>query len=188
MVLGTLVNDHEDFRQGSSTMPFNRPETIDSAVLEGLGRGPGTYVLLFELETPCRLEVGKRGVFDFPSGWYAYTGSALGPGGLTTRLRHHLGRATRPHWHMDYLRPRGRIAEIWYGRGLSFDEHQWAAALQAMAGTPTVASKFGSSDCRCTTHLIHFPMQPNIDRFRRRQVRSAGRRRPSIYRLVISGR
>jgi len=168
-------------------MPSNRPEPIASAVLEGLGRGSGTYVLLLELETPCRLKVGKRGVFDFPSGWYAYTGSARGPGGLTARLRHHLSLAARPHWHMDYLRPRGRITEIWYGRDFSYDEHRWAAVLQAMAGTPTVAAKFGSSDCRCATHLIHFTMQPGIDRFRCRQVRSPGRRRPSICRVVICG-
>ena len=168
-------------------IPPNRSEIVDTTILGSLRAKSGPYVLLLELETLSRLAVGKWGVIAFPAGWYAYAGSAIGPGGLAARLRHHLGFATRPHWHMDYLRPRGRITEIWYGQGSPHDEHRWAAVLQAMAGTPTVAPKFGSSDCRCTTHLIHFPARPAIDRFRRRQDRSPERRRPSIYRLVVEG-
>lgn len=145
----------------------------------------GTYVLILELELLCRLSVGKLGVFIFPAGWYAYTGSALGPGGLPARIQHHLRIATRPHWHMDYLRSRGCMREIWYGRGPHYDEHQWAAFLCSMPGGVAVVPGFGSSDCRCETHLVHFPARPNIRSFKRRQHATRNTARPPIYNLLI---
>jgi len=145
----------------------------------------GTYVLIFELKSLSRLSVGKRGVFTFPAGWYAYTGSALGPGGLPARIRHHLGIASRPHWHMDYLRPRGNMREIWYGQGPRYDEHQWAACLRSMPGGVAVVPGFGSSDCQCETHLVHFPTRPEIRPFKRRQPSSTAAARPPIYCLLI---
>ena len=153
----------------------------------GLRIKSGTYVLVFHLESDCRLTVGKLGRFSFPAGWYAYAGSAHGPGGLAARLGHHLHIATHPHWHMDYLRPHGSIAEIWYGRGPAVDEHRWAACLRWMAGSPAAIPGFGSSDCRCDSHLIYFPIRPAIARFRHRQQRLPGVRRRPVFRLPIRG-
>lgn len=145
----------------------------------------GTYVLVFELSSYIRLLVGKLGDFDFPAGWYAYAGSACGPGGLPARIRHHLGIASRPHWHMDYLRPLGCLREIWYGQGAGYDEHQWTASLRAMPGARTLAPGFGSSDCHCETHLVYFPTQPGIKAFRRRQQSVAGVAHAPIYRCQL---
>ena len=153
--------------------------------LQGLKIKKGTYVLIFNLESDCRIAVGKLGWFAFPSGWYAYSGSALGPGGLAGRLRHHLHIAGHPHWHMDFLRPHGRIAEIWYGHGPAYDEHRWSGILVRMAGTRAVAKGFGSSDCRCETHLIHFTTQPAIASFRFRQHILPGTKRRPVYRLGV---
>jgi len=145
----------------------------------------GIYVLILNLRSECRLVVGKLGRFTFPAGWYAYVGSALGSGGLAARLRHHLHRAGHPHWHIDFLRRRAGISEIWYGCGLTFDEHRWADILQCMAGTCRIAPGFGSSDCRCETHLIFFAAQPAIARFRRRQPAVPKIKRRPIYRLPV---
>ena len=144
----------------------------------------GTYILIFELKTLHRLSVGKLGRLTFSAGWYAYTGSAQGPGGLAARVHHHLRIAPHPHWHMDYLRPRGRIREVWYGQGEDYGEHQWAACLEMMPHAAVAAPGFGSSDCACRTHLIYFPTRPNIAVFKRRQPVKAGVTRPSIYRLT----
>lgn len=145
----------------------------------------GTYILVIELVSHARLLVGKLGGFDFPAGWYAYAGSACGPGGLSARIRHHMGIATRPHWHMDYLRPLGCLQEIWYGRGAGYDEHRWAADLRDMPDVRVVAPGFGSSDCCCETHLVYFPHRPGIKRFRQRQRSTTGVARPPIYGLSI---
>ena len=155
--------------------------------IKGLRLKKGTYVLVFNLESDYRLTVGKLGRFAFPAGWYAYVGSAFGPGGLAARLGHHLHIARHPHWHMDYLRSHGRITEIWYGHGPAFDEHRWTEVLRWMAGTRAVTPGFGSSDCRCETHLIYFAAQPAISRFRRRQPKLSGVRGRPVYRLPLVG-
>lgn len=148
----------------------------------------GTYVLLLELDSARRLTVGRLGEFDFPAGWYAYAGSARGPGGLAARLRHHRRLAARPHWHLDYLRPHGRIAECWYGAAGVHDEHRWAAELLAMTRTAPVAPGFGSSDCACATHLVVFPTRPDIRTFRRRLSVRRGGTHGTIYRHVLEAR
>jgi Uri superfamily endonuclease len=153
----------------------------------GLKVNFGTYVLILELKSFIRLTVGKLGICSFPAGWYTYTGSALGPGGLPARIRHHMGIATRPHWHMDYLRPRGYMEEVWYGRGPHYDEHRWTACLRSMPGSVTVVPGFGSSDCRCETHLVYFPERPAIRPFKRRQKATTETARPPIYCLPVDG-
>ncbi len=50
-----------------------------------------------------RLEIGRLGSFNIIPGFYAYVGSAFGPGGLRARIRHHLESVAQPHWHIDYL-------------------------------------------------------------------------------------
>jgi Uri superfamily endonuclease len=86
---------------------------------------------------------------------------------------------------MDYLRPLGCLQEIWYGRGAGYDEHRWAADLREMPDARVVAPGFGSSDCCCETHLVHFRHRPGIRRFRQRQRSTAGVARPRIYGLSI---
>ena len=93
--------------------------------------------------------------------------------------------ANRPHWHVDYLRLKGYIQEIWYGRGAYYDEHRWTARLRSMPHADVLVPGFGSSDCRCETHLVYFPLRPDINRFRREQPRAADAvARPPIYRWV----
>ena len=70
----------------------------------GLPRLAGTYVLMLGLPRLATIGVGRLGHFQFPVGWYAYAGSAHGPGGLAARISRHL-RVPKPlHWHVDYLR------------------------------------------------------------------------------------
>lgn len=73
---------------------------------------PGTYGLILWLPYDTRARIGRLGTYDFPAGWYAYWGSAHGPGGLAARIRHHVNLTTRPHWHFDFLRPHGQIKAV----------------------------------------------------------------------------
>ncbi len=67
----------------------------------------------FYLVKSC-ITVGKFGELVFPAGDYMYLGSAMGPGGLFARLSHHLRVASKPHWHIDWLRQYAALPEIWY--------------------------------------------------------------------------
>jgi Uri superfamily endonuclease len=70
----------------------------------------GVYQLHLRLDKPKRIRVGKLGVFTFPAGRYIYTGSAMN--GLIGRLRRHLKKRKKLHWHIDYLLRHAKIETI----------------------------------------------------------------------------
>ena len=128
----------------------------------------GTYVLVAFLSRRQRLEIGRLGVCNMPPGYYAYVGSALGPGGLQARLRHHLGVHPRPHWHLDYLLAHARPVEVWCALSARKLERAMAAALGRFPDLRMPVPGFGSSDYRRdgTSHLFHSRCRPSFDRFK----------------------
>lgn len=118
---------------------------------------PGTYVLLLWLGKSKPIVVGKLGSIDFASGYYAYVGSAMGPGGLAARVRHHLRTNKKAHWHMDYLRPAVRIDGLFIATGRRIREHAWALRLAAAPVSGRSIDGFGCTDCRCGSHLYQLP-------------------------------
>lgn len=126
---------------------------------------PGTYVLIVRLCQRMTVAVGKLGAFDFPAGWYAYAGSARGPGGLAARVSRHCRKSKTPHWHIDYLRAHAKPVAAWYATGLEKRECSWARILLKLTGASIPASGFGASDCRCPTHLVRFPTPPDLSAF-----------------------
>ena len=114
---------------------------------------PGSYLLILRLHQPITLRIGRLGTYAFPAGYYAYAGSALGPGGLAARVGRHLRREKRLHWHIDYLLEVAEVEDVRMEPGADRLECAWARRLLD-AGGVVVAPGFGASDCRCPTHLI----------------------------------
>lgn len=114
-------------------------------------------MLLLWLGKSIPIVVGKLGRIDFASGYYAYVGSAMGPGGLAARIRHHLRTNKKTHWHMDYLRPAVRIDGLFIATGRSIREHAWALRLAAAPVSGRSIDGFGCTDCRCGSHLYQLP-------------------------------
>jgi Uri superfamily endonuclease len=70
------------------------------------GATGGTYTLLIALEEDASVETGSLGTVELPAGHYAYTGSALGPGGFARVDRHRevaAGERDVRQWHVDHL-------------------------------------------------------------------------------------
>jgi len=111
----------------------------------------GAYVLFIHLPQTRTIEVGRLGVSRFPEGTYLYVGSALN--NLEKRVARHKAKRKRLRWHIDYLLQCAEIQEVFTIR----TESRIECTLNRMISqTPavTVAMKgFGSSDCRCVTHL-----------------------------------
>ncbi len=139
----------------------------DQPLIANLGRG--TYVLIVRLQPGRSLQVGKLGRFDVPAGWYAYVGSALG--GLGRRLKRHLAPVSRLHWHIDYLNAAGRLDAIWLSETSVRRECVWASLLKDMPEATFPVPGFGSSDCRCESHLLYFPCNPALDVFQAQVAR-----------------
>lgn len=133
-----------------------------------LPKNKGTYALILRLDVGRAIQVGKLGAFEFPAGYYLYTGSAFGPGGLAGRLGRHLApdhSAKATHWHIDYLRRWAPIVAIWFGEHKTPREHDWATQAELLAGGRCPAPRFGASDCRCRSHLFYFAQPPVAERF-----------------------
>ncbi len=123
----------------------------------------GTYVLALWLAAPQTIAVGRLARTEFPSGWYLYVGSALGPGGLRARLSRHWRRLVsgkRAHWHLDYLREVAAWGGAWASHSEERLECTWAEILRRRPGASTVVREFGASDCHCPGHLVRVASLP----------------------------
>lgn len=154
----------------------------------------GTYVLALWLKAPADISIGRLGVFRFPAGWYLYTGSAFGPGGLRARLARHQRRfasGKRAHWHVDYLRERAVWGGAWCSSAARRLECTWAAALQRLPGARIVVPGFGASDCRCLSHLVHVLALPGEDWFAgvlgAERIAVAGKELDELLETLIAG-
>lgn len=116
----------------------------------------GSYVLMLWLAEPRTIGVGKLGECAFQAGYYFYVGSALGAGGLAGRLKHHCN-PRKLHWHVDYLRSIAELQEIWFTADEQRRECQVVAELARLPQLTRPFPGFGSSDCRCLSHLFYCP-------------------------------
>ena len=112
----------------------------------------GTYIIVLYVVKSQRIQIGKLGRFQFKKGYYAYVGSAFGPGGLNSRIKHHIEPKKRYHWHIDYLNP--AVKEVWVSDPGERLEHEWAGSLGKIASDQIPG--FGCSDCSCESHLFYF--------------------------------
>ena len=114
----------------------------------------GTYLLILELKGNQKISVGKLPNTFFCYGTYVYVGQARN--GLQQRLNRHLRKEKKLFWHIDYLLSKAGIKEIWVKRDF-FDECLTIKNVKNdMKDSFFPLKKFGSSDCRCPSHLLSF--------------------------------
>lgn len=121
-------------------------------VVLGIVTAGGVYTLLIELDASAEIGVGALGALTFDPGWYAYCGSALGPGGFSRISRHRdiaTGASEVRHWHVDSLlgHPDSSIDTV---RTTADIDGECTIATN-IDGEPV--PEFGCSDCNCETHL-----------------------------------
>jgi Uri superfamily endonuclease len=113
----------------------------------------GAYVLLIELRQGFEFTSGRFDGQRLSPGFYAYCGSAKGPGGLSARVRRHMRRDKKIHWHVDYLTAVEEIVQV--GVQVDGSECELVGRLLTTPGTHVPIQGFGSSDCAvCTAHLV----------------------------------
>ena len=139
---------------------------------------PGTYALV--LASPSRevINVGKLGKLKLQKGYYGYIGSAFGPGGLKARINYHNRLSVKPHWHIDYIKPFVEIMDVWYSYDVHSYEHNWTNIFLKFLDVSIPLNGFGSSDCKCKTHLFYLNKKPSLKRFRIRLYKSYSYHKP----------
>ena len=115
---------------------------------------PGAYILLIGLTQPVAVTAKPFPGVTFQPGWYIYTGSANGPGGMRARVARHLRHDKRAHWHVDHLTREAKVTAVCFSGA---DECRLMDTLIAAAGFTVPVPGFGSTDCqRCDSHLARW--------------------------------
>lgn len=111
------------------------------------------YAIHLDVPTERMIEIGKLGTFHFEKGIYIYVGSAKR--NITARIDRHKKIEKKLKWHFDYLRPYGSIIKIITYENQS-GECDLAEKIRKAVGGTLPVRKFGSSDCKCFSHLIYY--------------------------------
>jgi len=113
----------------------------------------GTYCLIIYLRKDSDIKIGSLGNINFKKGYYVYVGSALNS--LESRLKRHLSNDKKIFWHVDYLLNdrSADLVDIVY----AVDDDKWECSLASqISDNGSEISKFGCSDCNCSSHLFRF--------------------------------
>jgi Uri superfamily endonuclease len=128
----------------------------DIREVSGKKQDKGTYILLTKLAKTQKIKPGKLPEADYNKGIYMYIGRART--GLRARIKRHIRSQKKLFWHIDYLMQKAKIVDIWIRQNY-FGECSTADEIRNFkpAAAKTILG-FGSSDCRCRSHLFYFPL------------------------------
>lgn len=107
----------------------------------------GIYTLLLDLQSTA-ITIGSLGKIHF-DGIYAYVGSAQNS--MENRIARHFAKKKRLHWHIDYLTTSAKCKTLY---ALCSETSGRECSLGRSIGSKAEpVPGFGSSDCRCFSHL-----------------------------------
>ena len=110
----------------------------------------GCYCLIIKVEENKNLKIGKKLKVEFKKGYYVYIGSAMN--GLESRVKRHLSKSKKLHWHIDYLLKYSQIIEVIY----NIDQKVECELSKELSKRNEYIQDFGCSDCECDSHLYYF--------------------------------
>lgn len=116
----------------------------------------GSYMILLEVKSKKKINIGKMGEIVFEPAYYIYTGSAMA--NLEKRIKRHRSLRKKLHWHIDYLRQEGDLLADFPVRSSKDLECEIADKVSEISDF--IIPDFGSSDCKCNSHLSGFKENP----------------------------
>ena len=120
----------------------------------------GAYCIIMRLKYDKKIKIGNLGVFDFPEGFYVYVGSAMK--NLEERILRHYSSIKKKKWHIDYFLENAEITKFIVFPSNKKQECEIAKNL--LENGTLIAEKFGSTDCKCKTHLIYFVTKKELSK------------------------
>ncbi|MEN2975034.1 MAG: GIY-YIG nuclease family protein [Candidatus Caldarchaeales archaeon] len=112
----------------------------------------GVYILVLDIARRVKIRIGSLGEVFFIPGRYIYVGS--GQNNVEKRIMRHFRKYKKIRWHIDYLLSSDSckiIRAFIYPLDKEYECRISSLAL-ALGGIPI--KRFGSSDCRCISHLF----------------------------------
>lgn len=129
-------------------------EHVEKFKLPAMNEQHRYYAIYLEVPETVSLQIGKLGMFEFPKGTYIYVGSAKRT--IKNRILRHIKKEKPLRWHFDYLRPYGEITSIETFND-QIDECSLANRIKKNVQAIEIVKGFGSSDCKCKSHLLFLP-------------------------------
>lgn len=117
----------------------------------------GVYLLVVHLEKGKRICYGKGKENYFKEGFYVYVGSAMK--NLQSRINRHHRKRKKYFWHIDYLLDKGKLLNSIPIRIKDDIECKLASAIREISEFGVIG--FGSTDCKCPSHLFYFSVDPH---------------------------
>jgi len=134
-----------------------KPVSIDYQAITENCKDKGSYLLVYHNEHTFNATIGSLGEREFKKGYYVYVGSAMQ--GLEKRIKRHLSKRKKTHWHLDYISPqRMKIDKIY--KINRKDRIEESLAQQLVQISPGFVEGFGASDTDAPSHLCYFPHRP----------------------------
>jgi Uri superfamily endonuclease len=112
-------------------------------------RRKGTYLLFLVFRERREIDVGSLGTLSIGEGEYCYVGSAMN--GLDERLERHFRKEKNIRWHIDRLTMCADDMEAYVSMTTKECD---LSKMASDRGCVPVFKGFGSSDCKCGTHLF----------------------------------
>ena len=107
----------------------------------------GSYILILKLRK--ELKVRKPKELTLKPGYYVYIGSAMNS--LTGRIKRHLLKEKKIHWHIDQLTTQAKVIGVYAFVGVKIEEKLskfFETHLEGIKG-------FGNSDLKTTANLFY---------------------------------
>ena len=121
----------------------------------------GSYLVVLFNDRNRKIDVGKLGTVHFKPGYYVYVGSALN--NLDSRIKRHMRKSKKYHWHIDYITPMPlKITKIYKFRRTDRIEEKMAKKIKDISNG--YIKNFGSSDVGEQSHLFFFLNNPSRKR------------------------
>lgn len=119
-----------------------------------------SYILLIINQISQTIIIGRLGKLKFNKGLYIYLGSARK--NMLQRINRHLSNQKKKFWHIDFLlMSQGvKVKEVWIG-----SKSECTMAQLFLENGAEYIRRFGSSDCRCLSHLIF--VEKGIDKIKK---------------------
>ena len=115
----------------------------------------GIYLLEICLLESKEIKIGAKGINNFSAGFYYYIGSAQR--NLKSRIDRHLKEDKNYHWHIDYFLAESKIKNCFTWPLSGKAECKLATYIKNKLMGEVIMPGFGSSDCKCETHLFLMP-------------------------------
>jgi sugar fermentation stimulation protein A len=152
MIFPVAIGWSSDLDIGQGVKSFENPGRYLRQGIEDTG----SYLLVLKLERERLIKIGRLGEVMFREGYYIYVGSAMR--NLRARIERHRRKGKKLHWHIDYLT---WVADGFDSIPIRSSQRQECEIAQAMSSLMKIGpSGFGSSDCRCLTHLFWSERNP----------------------------